>query len=128
MKTYPNVDERNGKQFAFEVESSYIGLRALANVLRSVADVTDVVIRRPFASGWGESRVRFRFRGRDFLVWEPHGDSSRYWIGPLREEDRIDIAPLEGAFSSYQPPTLIRVLADIVTFKVLRRNRRRAEG
>jgi len=126
MNTYPNVDERNGKQFAFEVESSYIGVKAIARVLSSVTGVTDVAIRRPFATGWGENRARFKFKGRDFVVWEPHGDSSRYWIGPQREDDRIDITALEGAFRSYNPPAVIRMLADIVTLKPFRRARRRA--
>jgi len=121
VKTYANVDERNGRQFAFEVENSYIGLGSIAQILSDVDGVTAVSVRPLFASSWGENRVRFKFQGRDFVVWEPHGDSSRYWIGPQREEDRIDIGDIEQAFQLFQPSPIAKLAGDILTLKVLRR-------
>ena len=121
MKTYPDVDQRNGRQFAFEIENSYLGLRSIATVLSGVDGVANVEIRHPFARGWGENRARFKYQGRDFVVWEPHGDSSRYWIGPPREEDRGDVTPIERAFQIYQPPLLARIVGDILTLRMFKR-------
>jgi len=121
VKTYPDVDERSCRQFAFEIENSYVGLKSIANVLSGVDGVTNVETRAPFARGWGENRVRFKYHGRDFVVWEPHGDSSRYWIGPPREDDRVDISGIDSAFQAYEPPLVARVIGDVLTLRVFKR-------
>lgn len=121
MKTYTDVDQRNGRKFGFEIENSYLGLKSIAKVLSRVVGVTNVETRSAFAKGWGENRLRFKYQGRDFVVWEPHGDSSRYWIGPPREDDRIDVSVIEDAFKAYEPTPVARVIGDIVTLRVFKR-------
>ena len=55
-----------------------------------------------FRKQWfNEYRFIFTFLGRDCLVWEPWGDSSRYWIGPVVKEPPLDMRPVEGAFKRF---------------------------
>ena len=51
-----------------------------------------------------EVRIHFKYLGHEAVVWEPWGDSSRFWIGfvePHRSEE-IDISPLHEAFVGYR--------------------------
>ncbi|MGD9842691.1 MAG: hypothetical protein AB7F79_06480 [Steroidobacteraceae bacterium] len=78
MKTYGLKDEQ-GNEFAFEVN----------NFLLDRLDVCALVRRIPGAklmlvpSGRGEADFcEFELDDVVFLVSEPFGDNSRYWVGP----------------------------------------------
>jgi len=63
-------------------------------------------------------RVSFNYLGTEYIVWEPYGDNSRYWIGPKQTDGQlldIDIAPLANAFRDYDPPFLVKVFGDLIT-------------
>lgn len=79
MRTYPIRDD-GGVLFAFEVSAQPAG-RRLARVLRQIDGVTDVRLRRWWV-GSPDVHVHFQYRGREYVVWEPFGDNSRWWIGP----------------------------------------------
>jgi hypothetical protein len=62
--------------------------------------------------------VTFKYLGLDYIVWEPFGDNSRYWIGPAQEDaqsSNTDVAPLANAFRDYQPPILVKMFGDLIT-------------
>jgi hypothetical protein len=62
--------------------------------------------------------VRFRYRGATFVVWEPHGDSSRYWIGPEDpERPRMDVGDLQATFDRYDPPLLLKIFGNLLSPK-----------
>ena len=122
MITYPIVGNTEGTGlFAFEVENVYVLPRRIARILAGIDEVTAVRLWPLFRST--DRRVEFRFRGRDFMVWEPYGDSSRYWIGPQDDNDDrpIDISVIEDAFKRYRPPPYHRVIGDILTLRILKR-------
>ncbi len=54
-------------------------------------------------------RLTFNYYGEEYIVWEPYGDSSRYWIGPktLTDSSR-DCSDLEEAFQTFEPSLLVR--------------------
>jgi hypothetical protein len=87
MRTYP-IRGDDGVLFAFEVDAQLLG-RRLARVLRQIDGVTDVR-RRRWWDGSPDVHIRFQYRGREYVVWEPFGDNSRWWIGP----DDTDAAPM----------------------------------
>ena len=75
-------------------------MRAVKRLLRSVDGVTS--IKRQFRS---EDRLTFSFNGVPWVVHEPWGDNSRYWIGPREAKDhRFDVAPIHDAFAHYRSP------------------------
>jgi hypothetical protein len=116
MKTYP-LYSKDGHSFAFEIDNAYITSRKIKAVLSQIDGVSDIRMRKPFSSP-GDIHVEFRYLGTDFVVWEPYGDNSRYWIGPKdKEYASIEIAHIENAFILYNPPFAIKFLGDLVLFR-----------
>ena len=121
MKTYPLIDEKKGdRPFAFEIENAYVGTGTIARLLAEVDGVTDVRARKLFR-GSSEIHVEFKYLNHDYIVWEPYGDNSRYWIGPKNpEESAGDIGNVENAFKSYRPPFYREVIGDILTLRLFK--------
>ncbi len=114
MNTYPVEDEK-GRLYAIEVENAYVGVRTLAHLLGTVDGVSEVEPRKPFSRS-GDVRGTFRFAGADFMIVEPFGDSSRYWIGPADDRtEKRDITPMEARLRAYKPPLLRKVVGDLIT-------------
>ena len=104
-----------GQTFAFEIENIYICPIKIADIISTIDGVTSVRCRKPFTAE-KEIHIKFLFHETEFIVWEPYGDSSRYWIGPA-DESELDIELLIKAFKNYQPSFVRRVIGDIITFK-----------
>lgn len=97
MRTYPLFRD-DGSLFAFEITSTWISFHRLFATLRSVAGVTNVS-RHYF----NEDRASFMYRGERWIVNEPFGDNSRYWIGPERGiHSGLDAAAVHEAFRSLE--------------------------
>ena len=123
MKTYP-INSESGDELAFEIENAYIGTRKIAALLANVSGVTDVCRRRLFSSS-DDVHLQFRFHGYEFVVWEPYGDNSRYWVGPKNEKERPKyVNELRAAFEYYKPPFLIHILGDVITLNFRFRKKR----
>ncbi|HEV2109876.1 MAG TPA: hypothetical protein VGT99_00870 [Gammaproteobacteria bacterium] len=118
MNTYPIKDDRPGHCWAFEIDHVYITARPTARVLAQVQGVSDIEIPKLFR-GKDDIRIKFKYRGRDCVVWEPWGDSSRYWIGPENAMDKsLDLKDVQSAFEKHDPPTLIGLLFSILTLDI----------
>ena len=119
MNTYP-FHNHSGKTFAFEIESSYIGVNKVASLLRSIQGVSDIRMRKLFSSP-GDIHVEFIYMNEVFIVWEPYADSSRYWIGPKNENSKnVDIDAIERVFRQYCPHFVLKFFGDLVSLKFLR--------
>lgn len=112
MKTKPLFD-KSGSQYAFEIENVFISLNSVTRVLSYTTGVQDVIPERFFSRS--EYRIRFLYQGKQFVVWEPYGDSSTYWIGPENPKDTVDITPLEKEFNEYQPSMSRRIIGTILS-------------
>lgn len=120
METFP-VTKEGGRQTAFQIDNVYVSRRGLVKLLTKLTGVTDVRLRGRFGSS-DEVRVEFKYLGRDYQVWEPFGDNSRYWIGPKNpENEAVGIAGLESAFKQYRPPVHRALLGDLLTLKLFKR-------
>lgn len=98
MRTYP-ILKTDGSLRGFEITSTWLVFGPLLRLLRGVPGVTDVRRQR-----FNEDRITFKFRGKDAVVNEPWGDSSRFWVG-LQDPDalpEIDITPVHEAFRCYR--------------------------
>lgn len=96
MRTFPITDNA-GNVVAFEVPAQFLGWR-LARRLRDIAGVSDVRPRKWWV-GSPDVHIRFRYRDREYIVWEPYGDNSRWWIGPDENAPHIPLDELERAIS-----------------------------
>ena len=99
MRTY-ELHRDDGYFLAFEIENVYVRPKKIGEILGMVDGVTDVKVRRPLGAS-RDVHVAFKYMDINYIVWEPFGDNSRYWIGPEQEKEQlsdIDIAPLANAF------------------------------
>lgn len=103
MKTYPIIND-DGSLRGFEIAVP-LSHRPIYRALRSVEGVTD--IRRTW---FNEDRIKFKFNGEPFIVWEPYGDNSRYWIGPSEPLSEQDISPIHVAFQQCRYSVLPRLV------------------
>jgi len=121
METYPVFTNEGARSQAFEIENAYIGPAAITRILAGVEGVTEVCPRKMFAKS-SDVHVEFKYMGQPYIVWEPFGDNSRYWIGPSDQaEGETDITGLEEAFKCYQPPTYRAILGDLLTLRFITR-------
>ena len=121
METHPIIDETHEHAVAFEIETVYVSPGTIARLLAPIDGVTDVQTRRMFGQS-SDIHVEFKYRSRDHVVWEPYGDSSRYWIGPKNPmECTNEIERIEKAFKDYSPPFYRRILGGILSLKLTRR-------
>lgn len=120
MKTYQAKISPNGQLIAFEIESAYIGLTTVTLLLQQAMDISEVNRRRIF-SGSGDVHVRFKYSGYPCVVWEPYGDSSRYWVGPENPETfKEDLRSVEQIFSDYDPPMYRKMIGNLLSLRFLK--------
>jgi hypothetical protein len=97
------IAKEDGHAIGFEIEHLFITRGAIARLLKSIEHVTNVRVTGHFGSA-DESRVRFTYRDRDFMVWEPYGDNSRYAIAPTDpDKGPSDLTDIVDAFKRYRP-------------------------
>jgi hypothetical protein len=77
MKVY-DLEDEEGRAFAFEVDAT-IGQRGAERVVAGIPDVR--MIRRRRALSGDDAFCGFELVGVAFVIEEPWGDNSRYWIG-----------------------------------------------
>lgn len=118
MKTYPLTREGAGRTFAFEFENACISLATVARLLAGVDGVTDVQPRRMFSKS-SDVHIEFKYREQPYIVWEPFGDNSRYWVGPKDEASDVgEIEVLEAAFRRYRP-LIHRIIGNVSFLRFL---------
>jgi hypothetical protein len=121
MKTHM-AKECDGHLIAFEIEAIYYSRNAIAEILKTVKGVSDVQFGGRFGSN-NDVRLMFNFQNSSFIVWEPYGDNSRYWIGPMESSQKpVDIRTIELAFINYSPPLHKRIVGDLFNFRLPRRS------
>jgi hypothetical protein len=124
MKTFP-LAKKDERLVAFEIENIYVSRKAVAKLLKQANGVTGVRLLGRFGSS-DDTRIEFKYLGRDYIVWEPFGDNSRYWIGPRNPGEGADeIIGLEDIFEQYKPPLHRALLRHLLTLHLTRRFARR---
>lgn len=117
MKTYP-IAKEGATLFAFEIDHVYLSRRTIVRLLNTVEGVTEAHLGGRFGSS-DDIRIEFKCEGHDYIVMEPFGDNSRYWIGPKGGKDDVpaaaNIGKLRSAFEGYKPPLAVKLLGDVVS-------------
>lgn len=121
METHPVGGKTPGQRtYAFEIESAYVEPGTIAGLLEGVVGITHVRERRLF-SGQREIHAKFRYMNRDYVVWEPFGDNTRYWIGPKDSSaNAVSIGLIEEVFKRYRPPFRRRVIGDLMSLPLVK--------
>ncbi len=121
MKTYPLLNDAD-KVIGFEVSNLFFP--SSASVSRFFAKCPGVQItrqRKMFESG-NEIHVELVLEGTTFIVWEPFGDNSRYWVG-LKEESDLEsdiesdsLRSLQEFVSSSWPGPISKMLSFVLSW------------
>lgn len=95
----------HGLLHSFEVENIWLGRRAAARVVRSIPGVRVI---RAEASWWArDDFCEFDLNGARFIIEEPFGDNSRYWIGPVEAGHQAELAVVRQTFLDIRRPEWI---------------------
>lgn len=98
MDVYPVYDKDNKVMFAFEINNFFITLKHIKKILLQSKNIKNVRIRKLFSMSI-DVHIRFEFFEQEYIVLEPWGDSSRYWIGPEKNSSiLLDIEELKVLF------------------------------
>jgi len=81
MKIHDLTDQ-TGRAFAFEVSNTFLTRRAVYRVIRTIPGARLLKEPRWFAWDSDDHFCEFELERVLFRIWEPWGDSDRYWIGP----------------------------------------------
>jgi hypothetical protein len=102
MKTYA-LRDTEGRTLAFEVSNLLLGRRAVVRIVRTVPGVRITKEPRRWRLSNDEDFCEFELAGVRFVVSEPYGDNSRYWIGPQPPRWIVGVERVEAAFARAQP-------------------------
>ena len=109
-----DIRSDDGRLRAFEVDNSWLTRRGAARIVRSIPDVR---VTRAKSSWFArDDFCEFELYGVRFVVDEPFGDSSRYWIGPTAGCHETDLLAVRERFLSVVRPEWIsaRLLAALM--------------
>lgn len=100
MKTYDLKDKR-GRAFAFEVNNFFLGRQGLLKVVLTIPNAR--IIRKPkrFQLFAEDKFFEFEVEGKRFEAFEPWGDSSRFWIGPIPPKWCKQVEKVKKAFTRF---------------------------
>ena len=88
---------------AFEV-SSGLGRRRAARVVATIPGVRMLRLPKWIARFDQEVFCEFELEGQHFTIWEPHGSSGRYWIGPSSGKKTPVLLRVRQAFIDHKAP------------------------
>ena len=80
MKIY-DLKNKDGEIYAFEIQN--IGRRKVSKIVKKIPG--SIVKKFPSLFSWIKGQdefCEFEVDGCTFVIEEPFGDNSRYWIGP----------------------------------------------
>ncbi len=88
----------------FEIDNTFILISTIIKLLQKNLDIKNIQKQNFFDSS--EIRIRFVYKNKHYIVWEPFGDNSRYWIGPSEEEigksNNSNIKEIENIFIKHK--------------------------
>jgi hypothetical protein len=100
MRVY-DINPSNKGLVAFEINAS-LGRRRATRVVSGIPGVR--ILRRPrlFARLREEVFCEFELKHHRFNIWQPLGNSSRYWIGASNGTSTSVLLQVRQAFIDYQ--------------------------
>ena len=102
MNTYPiYLNQDSNVMTAFEIDSTFIFLTDIEKILQKSSNVKNIHIRKLFSKS-PDVHITFDYFDEPYIVLEPWGDNSRYWIGldDDNSKQEIDIKELENLFKN----------------------------
>jgi hypothetical protein len=102
MKIYDLIDA-DGRIFAFEVDYFHLGRRKACRLVRTIPGVSIEKEPKRWRFLSEDEFCEFRLGPVLFVVWEPFGDNSRYWVGPKPPRWVPETAQVRAVFERARP-------------------------
>jgi hypothetical protein len=104
MKTY-DIHDKEGRVLSFEVPNALLSRRQACAVIQDIPGVVVLRHARRLFSREPDNDEFCEFSVGDeiFVMWEPWGDNSRYWIGTRPPHPCPELEQVCAAFHGYQP-------------------------
>ena len=104
MRTY-DVNDEQGRALAFEVPNALLSRR---QACAAIHDMPGAVVVRHARRSFSRERdneefCEFKVGDETFVMWEPWGDNSRYWIGTRPPHACPELEQVRAVFRAYQP-------------------------
>ena len=104
MKTYPLLSDTE-EFIGFEISNTWIHPKRIVKLLRNNLKLESVENQKFFSSS--DIRIEFRYKNQNYIIFEPFGDSSRYWVGLLALDkkkvyDYSDMKDIENVFINHR--------------------------
>ena len=103
--------------YAFDIDNILISITKAAELIKSVEGVSGITARKLFSKDDSCVHLNFYYQSEAYVLYEPYGDSSEYWIGPKNKDVNIDISAIEKKFNEYEPPFFRKLLGKLLSFK-----------
>ncbi|RYE53904.1 MAG: hypothetical protein EOP48_13410 [Sphingobacteriales bacterium] len=122
MRTYPYFNKDDEKEIiGFEIDNIYISVSSIVRLLMKNSKISELTRNRTLLLS-NECHVNFRFYDTEYVVWEPFGDNSRYFIAPIKGRGPEDqIREIECMFVDYQPNPIRLIFGNLLTLKHITR-------
>ena len=95
-----DLRDADGRLYAFEVSNFLFGRRHACKVVARIAGSTLIKTSRLFRDG--DDFCEFEIGGEIYLVSEPFGENSRFWIGPKVPPARSNLGVIRAAFARHR--------------------------
>ncbi|MCA9392587.1 MAG: hypothetical protein KC900_00145 [Candidatus Omnitrophica bacterium] len=103
MKLHQLYDEA-GHLYAFEVNNLMLSRTDAVNIVNSIPGAR--IIRKPGFCGYSfdDEFCEFKLGDKTFVIYEPWGDSSRFWIGQKQPGWCPELDKIAGCFQTKSFP------------------------
>lgn len=102
MKIYDGRDER-GALVYFEVPNHFLSRIAACKLVAAIPGANVTFRQRPFTVFADEIFCKFDLGGRNFELWEPFGDNSRFHVAAVPLTSCVELEALREIFEKYRP-------------------------
>jgi hypothetical protein len=106
VKIY-DIRDDGGRLLAFEIDNALVQPRGIERLVRTLPEA--VVAPCEKGARIDGERYRFEVSGTTFIVWEPFGDNSRFWVGPEPTTFTPTTAVVRAAFAEHNPAIWFQV-------------------
>jgi hypothetical protein len=94
------IKDKVGRIGAFEVAN--FGRHRACRFVSKIPGVRIVKRQKHFQFRADAEFCEFELNGKRFVIWEPFGDNSRFWIGPKSTMWCAEVDEVRSAFASYK--------------------------
>ena len=91
-----DLNTEDGRVCAFEVSNSFLSRRQACRIVQKIPGA--VLLRRSRLFRDTDDFCEFTLAGEAFIISEPFGDNSRYWVGTKGSTPALSLPEVRAAF------------------------------